>query len=103
EEPAAEHEGKKTASLEKARETKQEGSEMMSTYLGNGADGLAGLEFMIMAEAGEVGRWEILGKIGELESDPKVTELAGWALPIQERHLNDVRSCSLRLAAAEAG
>jgi malate/lactate dehydrogenase len=29
--------------------------------------------------------------------------LVDWALPIQERHLNDVRSCSLRLAEAEAG
>lgn len=100
---AGEHDGKKTAILEKARETKQEGAEMMSTYLGDDADGLDGLEFMIMAEAGEVGHWEILGKIGEVESDQQVTDLVGWALPIQERHLSDVRSCSLRLAEAEAG
>lgn len=99
---ASEHDGKKTAILDKARETKQEGAEMMSTYLGDDADGLDGLEFMTMAEAGEVGHWEILGKLGEIESDQKVTELAGWAIPIQERHLSDVRSCSLRLAAAEA-
>ena len=38
--------GKKTAILEKARETKQEATEMMSTYLGSDADGLDGLEFM---------------------------------------------------------
>src|SRR5215210_8999775 len=38
--------GKKTAILEKARETKQEATEMMSTYLGSDADGLAGLEFL---------------------------------------------------------
>ena len=37
--------GKKTAILEKARETKQEASEMMSTYLGDDADGLDGFEF----------------------------------------------------------
>lgn len=100
---AGEHDGKKTAILDKARETKQEGKEMMSTYLGDDADGLDGLEFMIMAEAGEVGHWEILGKIGEVESDRQVAELVSWALPIQERHLNDIRSCSLRLAEAEAG
>ena len=58
----AEHlDGKKTAILEKARETKQEATEMMSTYLGSDADGLDGLEFMTMAEAGEVGHWQILG------------------------------------------
>lgn len=28
---------------------------MMSTYLGDDSDGLDGLEFMTMAEAGEVG------------------------------------------------
>lgn len=100
---ASEFDGKKTAILDKARETKQEGAEMLSTYLGDDADGLDGLEFMIMAEAGEVGHWEILGKIGEAENQREVTELAGWALPIQERHLSDVRSCSLRLATAEAG
>jgi len=32
--------GKKTAVLEKARETKQEATEMMRTYLGDDADGL---------------------------------------------------------------
>ena len=45
-------EGKKTAILEKAQETKQEATEMMSTYLGDDSDGLDGLEFMTMAEAG---------------------------------------------------
>ncbi|MDX6512294.1 MAG: hypothetical protein QOE36_1798, partial [Gaiellaceae bacterium] len=44
--------GKKTAILEKARETKQEATEMMSTYLGDDADALDGFEFLTMAEAG---------------------------------------------------
>src|SRR5215204_1088427 len=44
--------GKKTAILDKARETKGEATEMMQTYLGDDADGLDGFEFMIMAEAG---------------------------------------------------
>jgi ABC-type transporter Mla subunit MlaD len=47
--------GKKTAILEKARETKQEATEMMRTYLGSDADELDGFEFLTMAEAGEVG------------------------------------------------
>ena len=57
--------GKKTAILEKARETKQEATEMMQTYLGNDADGLDGFEFLTMAEAGEVGHWEILRTLNE--------------------------------------
>jgi predicted nucleic acid-binding protein len=34
--------GKKTAILDKARETKQEATQMMQTYLGDDADGLDG-------------------------------------------------------------
>jgi len=93
--------GKKTAILEKARETKGEATEMMSTYLGDDAEGLDGLEFLVMAEAGEVGHWEILGKLNERGRVQGVGELVSWALPIQERHLSAVRECSLTLAGAE--
>ena len=94
-------EGKKTAILEKAQETKQEATEMMSTYLGEDSDGLDGLEFMTMAEAGEVGHWEILGELSRRTGESELQELVQWALPIQERHLSDVRSGSLTLAAGE--
>jgi len=50
---AAGLDGKKTAIEEKARETRQEAEEMMNTYLGSDADQLDGLEFLIMAEAGD--------------------------------------------------
>jgi hypothetical protein len=42
---AGELDGKKTAILDKARETKSEAKEMMSTYVGSDGDGLDGLEF----------------------------------------------------------
>lgn len=93
--------GKKTAILEKAQETKNEASEMMSAYLGSDADDLDGFEFLTMAEAGEVGHWEILGKLGEKAGEDEVNELVSWALPIQERHLQQVREGSLTLAAEE--
>jgi len=94
-------EGKKTAILEKAQETKKEASEMMSTYLGEDADGLDGFEFLTMAEAGEVGHWAVLGKLNEKAGEEEIRSLVEWALPIQERHLSDVRSCSLKLAEEE--
>ena len=94
-------EGKKTAILEKAQETKNEAAAMMSTYLGSDADDLDGFEFLTMAEAGEVGHWEILGKLNEKAGESEVRELVAWALPIQERHLKDVREGSLALAAEE--
>jgi len=94
-------EGKKTAILEKAQETKSEASEMASTYLGEDSDGLDGLEFMTMAEAGEVGHWAILGKLNEKAGESEIAELVEWALPIQERHFSDVKEGSLALAAEE--
>jgi hypothetical protein len=93
--------GKKTAVLEKARETKAEATEMMSTYLGDDADDLDGFEFLTMAEAGEVGHWAVLGKLNERAGDQKLQELVDWALPIQERHFEAVKSGSLKLAAEE--
>jgi hypothetical protein len=93
--------GKKTAVLEKARETKGEATEMMSTYLGDDSDDLDGFEFLTMAEAGEVGHWAILAKLNERAGDPRLRELINWALPIQQRHFEDVKASALQLAAEE--
>jgi len=98
---AESRDGKKTAILGKVRETKSEASEMMSTYLGDDADGLDGFEFLTMAEAGEVGHWAVLGKLNESAGESEIEELVEWALPIQERHFSEVKECSLELAAAE--
>ena len=93
--------GKKTAVLDKARETKAEATEMMSTYLGDDADDLDGFEFLTMAEAGEVGHWSVLAKLNEQAGDQRLQELVDWALPIQQRHFEDVKAGSLKLAAEE--
>ena len=98
---AEQRDGKKTAILEKAQETKNEASEMMRTYLGEDSDELDGFEFLTMAEAGEVGHWAILGKLNEKAGEDGVRELTEWALPIQERHFAEVRDGSLELAAEE--
>jgi hypothetical protein len=93
--------GKKTAILEKARETKAEASDMMKTYLGDDADALDGFEFLTMAEAGEVGHWSVLRKLNERARRDDVGQLVTWALPIQQRHFQDVLDGSLELAAHE--
>jgi hypothetical protein len=90
--------GKKTAILEKAQETKGEAAEMMDTYLGDDADGLDGFEFMTMAEAGEVGHWAVLQKLNQQAGEEQISELTGWALPIQERHFSETKECALQLA-----
>jgi hypothetical protein len=97
-EAADSRDGKKTAILDKARETRSEATEMMSTYLGEDADGLDGFEFLTMAEAGEVGHWAVLGRLSESAREDRLEELVDWALPIQERHFSEVKECSLRLA-----
>jgi hypothetical protein len=93
--------GKKTAILEAARETKQEGTEMMKTYLKGEDDALDGFEFLTMAEAGEAGHWMIVKKLNERAGIAAITELAEWAVPIQEEHLNLALESSLDLAARE--
>jgi hypothetical protein len=98
---AGELDGKKTAILEKARETKAEAAEMMATYLGEDAEALDGFEFLTMAEAGEVGHWSVLGKLNERAARDDVRQLVDWALPIQQRHFQAVLDGSLVLAAKE--
>ena len=99
---AGEIDGKKTAIQEKARETKKEAEQMMKDYLGDDADGLDGLEFLIMAEAGELGHVEIVGAMNEVTGEPKVQELFEWAKPIQQRHVEQTREAALQLARQEA-
>jgi hypothetical protein len=94
-------EGKKTAILEKARENKSKGSDMLKTYIDEESDALDGFEFLTMAEAGEVGHWKILKTMAEKAGRREVVELTEWGVPIQERHFSEAQQNSLRLAAEE--
>jgi hypothetical protein len=98
---ADEFDGKKTAILEKARETKQEVAEMMKTYLGEDADALDGFEFLTMAEAAELGHWSVVGRLNETARHPQLQEVVDWALPLQQKHLDKALQGSLELAAKE--
>jgi hypothetical protein len=93
--------GKKTAVLDKARETKQEANQMLSTYLGDDADGLDGFEFLTMTEAAEVGHWQIVGKLNEKAGNGELQEIVEWVTPIQLRHFEQALQGSLQLAAEE--
>ena len=101
EQVAGSFEGKKTAILEEAREVKKKAAEMMSTYLDKDSDALDGFEFLTMAEAAEVGHWSVLQTMTNSAGNPEVRELVDWALPIQERHFQDVLQGSRKLAAEE--
>jgi hypothetical protein len=97
---AGTRDGMKTAIAKKARETKAEVTEFMKTYLED-AEALDGLEFLSMAEAGEMAHWEILTTLNAKAEDPDLAAVLRFALPIQQAHVNAVREHSLRLAADE--
>jgi len=101
EEVAGTFDGKKTAILDEARVVKKKATEMMSTYLDEDADALDGFEFLTMAEAAEVGHWSVLKTMNDSAGHSEIRQLVEWALPIQERHFQDVLQGSQKLAAQE--
>ena len=76
-------EGKKIAIREKARETKGEANDMAQTYLADEDEVRDGVEFLTMAEAGELGHWEIVQKMSQTIGEQQVSELADWAVGVQ--------------------
>ncbi len=100
-EVAGSFDGRKTAILDEATEVKGKAKEMMKTYLDQASDALDGFEFLTMAEAGEVGHWKILGTLNKRARSAAVGDLVDWALPIQQRHFDEVSKGSLSLAADE--
>jgi hypothetical protein len=94
--------GRKTAIRDLARETKGEAEEMCETYLEGEEEALDGFEFLTMAEAGELGHWEIVRTMSRMRGEQEVTELADWAVEVQRGHFDGVRECSLKLAEQEA-
>ena len=86
--------GKKTAILEEAKETQEKGARMLEIYLDESSDALDGFEFLTMAEAGEVGHWEVLQQLAKTAGNREVKALVAWALPIQKRHFDTARKTS---------
>lgn len=86
----------------KAGETVEEAVQMMQTYLGGeDVEALDGFEFLIMAEAGETGHWQVLQAMNEQAGVAVVRELADFAIPLQERHAKAVMDTALALASEE--
>ncbi|HUP32965.1 MAG TPA: hypothetical protein VM184_08020 [Gaiellaceae bacterium] len=98
---AASLNGKKSKILQEARSVKTKGANMMKTYLERGSDDLDGFEFLTMAEAGEVGHWAVLETLNKQAKHPGIRALVKEQLPVQRRHLKQVASASLQLAAKE--
>jgi len=93
--------GKKTAILDEARETKDKGASMLKIYLDEESDALDGFEFLTMAEAGEVGHWKVPEQLANSAGRRDVIELVRWALPIQIGHFDTATSTCVKLAREE--
>lgn len=83
-----ESEGLDSNSIEEnAGETVQKATEMMKTYLGEEPDTLDALEFLCLAEGGEVTHYEVLSKLSSKVKDKKFGTSVRSILNQEKKHL----------------
>lgn len=70
-----------------AEETVQKATEMMQTYLGEDPDSQDALEFLCLAEGGEVTHYEVLSKLAPKVKDKKFSTAVQSILRQEKRHL----------------
>ena len=70
-----------------AEETSQKASQMMQTYLGENPDTLDALEFLCLAEAGEVTHYEVLDELAKKVKDKKFASEVKSILREEKQHL----------------
>ena len=72
---------------EHAEETSQKASQMMQTYLGEDPDTLDALEFLCLAEGGEVTHYEVLDELAKEVKDKKFASEVASILGEEKQHL----------------
>ena len=72
---------------ESAEETVQKATQMMETYLGEDPDTQDALEFLCLAEGGEVTHYEVLSKLAQKVNDKRFTSAVGAILKQEKEHL----------------
>jgi hypothetical protein len=77
---------------------KERASDLANAWFKAGTGPLAAWSFLAMGEAAEVAVWRALRVLAEKGGDDPVLELADWALPIQERHLEVALDGAVQLA-----
>jgi ferritin-like metal-binding protein YciE len=70
-----------------AQETSQKASQMMQTYLGEDPDTLDALEFLCLAEGGEVTHYEVLDELSKEVNDQKFASEVKSILGEEKQHL----------------
>ena len=72
---------------ESANETEQKASQMMQIYLGDQPDASEAIEFLCLAEGGEVTHYEVLSALGRKVKDKKFSAKVKSILAEEKRHL----------------
>ena len=70
-----------------ANETEQKAAEIMKVYLGNQPDSSEAIEFLCLAEGGEVTHYEVLSAMAKLVKDRKFSTKVRAILKDEKRHL----------------
>jgi hypothetical protein len=88
-EQLTESEGYDSETIEsKAQETAEKASKMMETYLGEDPDTQEALEFLCLAEGGEVTHYEVLGSIAKEIKNKKFGTTVRAILKEEKGHLD---------------
>jgi ferritin-like metal-binding protein YciE len=72
---------------QQAKETSQKASQMMQTYLGEDPDTLDALEFLCLAEGGEVTHYEVLDELAREVKEKKFASEVASILGEEKQHL----------------
>ena len=72
---------------EHAEETVQKATEIMKTYLGDEPEKVDALEFLCLAEGGEVTHYEVLSELAEEVGNAKFTRGVNDILKEEKQHL----------------
>jgi rubrerythrin len=86
--PALESEGLSSQNIQNAAtETEQKAAEMMKTYLGEDPDSSEAIEFLCLAEGGEVTHYEVLSALTKGVKNRKLATTVKAILAEEKRHL----------------
>jgi polyhydroxyalkanoate synthesis regulator phasin len=86
--PALESEGLSSGNIQTAaQETEQKATEIMKTYLGEDPDSSEAIEFLCLAEGGEVTHYEVLNAMTKGAKNRKFASKVKSILAEEKRHL----------------
>jgi hypothetical protein len=70
-----------------AQSTKARAADLAVAWFRAGTDPLRAITFLAMGEVAEVMVWRAVARLADRAGETDIADLAAWALPVQERHL----------------